>query len=195
MSEELLVINTENVVKQTEVINPLPLYGEEFQMLDDEIPLYRDPLPNPIMNKLVERLKLTLKLYGGIGLSANQCGVYERVFVIGHGEFQMVCINPKILEISEETIRSDEGCLSYPGLFVKIERPAAIKVEFTTETGEVKQMTLEGLTARCFLHETEHMNGQRFVRHVKPVAMRLARQKQSKRIKKVIREQKNALHV
>ena len=195
MSEELLVINTDNVVKQTEVIDPLPLYGEEFDMLDDEIPLYTDPLPNPVMNKLVERLKLTMKLYGGIGLSANQCGVYQRVFVLGHGDFQLVCINPKVLEVSEETIKSDEGCLSYPGLFVKIERPAAIKVEFMTETGEVKQMMLEGLTARCFLHEVEHMNGRRFVEHVKPVAMRLARQKQIKRVKKVTRAHKNGLHV
>jgi len=195
MSDEVLVINTDNVVKQTEIVEPLPLYGEGFEMLDDEIPLYTDPLPNPVMNKLVERLKLTMKLYGGIGLSANQCGVYQRVFVLGHGDFQLVCINPKVLEVSEETIKSDEGCLSYPGLFVKIERPAAIKVEFMTETGGVKQMTLEGLTARCFLHEVEHMNGRRFLQHVKPVAMRLARQKQIKRVKKVTRAQKNALHV
>jgi len=195
MSDEVLVINTDNVVKQTEIVEPLPLYGEGFEMLDDEIPLYTDPLPNPVMNKLVERLKLTMKLYGGIGLSANQCGVFERVFVLGHGDFQLVCINAKVLEVSEETIKSDEGCLSDPGLFVKIERPAAIKVEFMTETGEVKQMTLEGLTARCFLHEVEHMNGRRFLQHVKPVAMRLARQKQIKRVKKVTRAQKNALHV
>lgn len=195
MSEELLVINTDNAVKQTEIVEPLPLYGEGFGMLDDEIPLYSDPLPNPLMNKLVERLKLTMKLYGGIGLSANQCGVYQRVFVMGHGDFQIVCINPKVLEVSEQTTKSLEGCLSYPGLFVKIDRPSKIKVEFTTETGEVKQMELEGLTARCFLHELEHMNGRRFTEHVKPVAMQLARQRQIKRVKKVTRAQKNGLHV
>ena len=195
MSDELLVINTDNAIKQTEVVEPLPLYGEEYGMLDDEIPLYTDILPNPLMSKLVERLKLTMKLYGGIGLSANQCGVYQRVFVIGHGDFQLVCINPKVTEISEEKIKSDEGCLSYPGLFVKIERPAAVKVEFTTETGEVKQTMLEGLTARCFLHELEHLNGRRFTHHVKPVAMRLARQRQMKRIKKVTRAQKNELRI
>lgn len=195
MSDELLVINTDNAIKQTEVVEPLPLYGEEYGMLDDEIPLYTDILPNPLMSKLVERLKLTMKLYGGIGLSANQCGVYQRVFVIGHGDFQLVCINPKVTEISEEKIKSDEGCLSYPGLFVKIERPAAVKVEFTTETGEVKQTMLEGLTARCFLHELEHLNGRRFTHHVKPVAMRLARQRQMKRVKKVTRAQKNELRI
>ena len=195
MSDELLVINTDNAIKQTEVVEPLPLYGEEYGMLDDEIPLYADVLPNPLMSKLVERLKLTMKLYGGIGLSANQCGVYQRVFVIGHGDFQLVCINPKVTEISEEKIKSDEGCLSYPGLFVKIERPAAVKVEFTTETGEVKQTMLEGLTARCFLHELEHLNGRRFTHHVKPVAMRLARQRQMKRVKKVTRAQKNELRI
>ncbi len=153
MSDELLVIDTSKAVSQNEVIEPLPLYGEGFEMLYKSIPEYTDVLPNPLMNKLVQRLKLTMKLYNGIGLSANQCGVYQRVFVIGHGDYQLVCINPKITHVSEQIEKGNEGCLSYPALFVKIERPLAINVEFTTETGENKQLKLEGLTARCFMHE------------------------------------------
>jgi len=195
MSDELLVIDTSKAVSQNEVIEPLPLYGEGFEMLYKSIPEYTDVLPNPLMNKLVQRLKLTMKLYAGIGLSANQCGVYQRVFVIGHEDYQLVCINPKVTHVSEQIEKSNEGCLSYPGLFVKIERPLAINVEFTTETGENKQMKLEGLTARCFMHELEHMNGQSFIQHVKPVALSIAKEKQKKRIKKVTRAQKNGIRI
>jgi len=195
MSDELLVIDTSKAVSQNEVIEPLPLYGEGFEMLYKSIPEYTDVLPNPLMNKLVQRLKLTMKLYAGIGLSANQCGVYQRVFVIGHEDYQLVCINPKVTHVSEQIEKSNEGCLSYPGLFVKIERPLAINVEFTTETGENKQLKLEGLTARCFMHELEHMNGQSFIQHVKPVALSIAKEKQKKRIKKVTRAQKNGIRI
>jgi peptide deformylase len=195
MSDELLVIDTSKAISQNEVIEPLPLYGEGFEMLYKSIPEYTDILPNPLMNKLVQRLKLTMKLYAGIGLSANQCGVYQRVFVIGHGDYQLVCINPKVTHVSEQIEKSNEGCLSYPGLFVKIERPLAINVEFTTETGENKQLKLEGLTARCFMHELEHMNGQSFIQHVKPVALSIAKEKQKKRIKKVTRAQKNGIRI
>lgn len=195
MSDELLVIDTSKAVSQNELIEPLPLYGEGFEMLYKSIPEYTDVLPNPIMNKLVQRLKLTMKLYAGIGLSANQCGVYQRVFIIGHEDYQLVCINPKVTHVSEQIEKSNEGCLSYPGLFVKIERPLAINVEFTTETGENKQLKLEGLTARCFMHELEHMNGQSFIQHVKPVALNVARDKQKKRIKKVTRAQKNGIRI
>jgi len=195
MSDELLVIDTSKAVTQNEVVEPLPLYGEGFEMLYKSIPEYTDVLPNPLMNKLVQRLKLTMKLYAGIGLSANQCGVYQRVFVIGHGDYQLVCINPKITHVSEQIEKSNEGCLSYPGLFVKIERPLAINVEFTAETGENKQMKLEGLTARCFMHELEHMNGRSFIQHVKPVALSIAKDKQKKRIKKVTRAQKNGIRI
>ncbi len=195
MSDELLVIDTSKAISQNEVIEPLPLYGEGFEMLYKSIPEYTDVLPNPLMNKLVQRLKLTMKLYAGIGLSANQCGVYQRVFVIGHEDYQLVCINPKVTHVSEQIEKSNEGCLSYPGLFVKIERPLAINVEFTTETGENKQLKLEGLTARCFMHELEHMNGQSFIQHVKPVALSMAKEKQKKRIKKVTRAQKNGIRI
>jgi peptide deformylase len=195
MSDELLVIDTSKAVTQNEIVEPLPLYGEGFEMLYKSIPEYTDILPNPLMNKLVQRLKLTMKLYAGIGLSANQCGVYQRVFVIGHEDYQLVCINPKVTHVSEQIEKSNEGCLSYPGLFVKIERPLAINVEFTTETGENKQLKLEGLTARCFMHELEHMNGQSFIQHVKPVALSIAKEKQKKRIKKVTRAQKNGIRI
>ena len=172
------------------IVEPLPLYDENHPMLRMKIPEFNGSLPDPEITDLAARLKMTMKLYGGVGLSANQCGMYERMFVIGTDQFQMVCINPKIVENGEETIKGNEGCLSFPGLFLKVERPESIVAEWTNENGEVKRTLLSGLTARCFQHELDHLNGIKFVEHVKPVALKIARQKQDKVIKKHIRNSK-----
>jgi peptide deformylase len=187
---DILTINTEQNVIKEEVFQPLPLYDDTLPMLESEIPEYNLRLPNPHMTKLSSQLRMTMKKFGGIGLSANQCGVYERVFVIGTEHFQFTCINPKIIEKSETLIKSEEGCLSYPGLYLKIERPEWIVAEFTDEEGEVKQMRFEGITARCYQHELDHMNGKKFVEYVGSVSMQMARKKQTKIMKKVIRGNK-----
>lgn len=189
---DLLTINTDAALHNKPVVveeeaNPLTLFGESFPLLGEVMPEYSAPLPNPTMNKFVKELKMTMKLYGGLGLSANQVGAKTRVFVIGTDQFQMVCINPKVLNVSADLAKDGEGCLSYPGLYLKIERPSWIEVEFTNEFGETKQTRLEGVTARCFLHELDHLNGVRFVQHVKPLALQMARQKQTKIIKKIKR--------
>lgn len=175
---------------KSKVIEPLKLYDENHPMLRQKIPEYTGPLPHPHITDLAAELKMTMKLFGGIGLSANQCGVFERMFVIGTDQFQMVCLNPKIIEVDAEIEKGNEGCLSFPGLFLKVERPASILAEWTTETGEIKQARLSGITARCFQHELDHLNGIKFVEHVKPVALQMARQKQEKIIKKHLRNSK-----
>jgi peptide deformylase len=185
---DVLTINTEDNIIRKETIEPLPLYDDKFAMLDDEIPDYGDPLPNPIMSELAQRLKMTMKKFGGLGLSANQCGVYERVFVIGHEDNAFICINPKVIEQSDELIREKEGCLSYPGMFLSVPRPKWVIAEFVNENGQTQQMRFEGLTARCYLHELDHMNGIKFVQHVGPVSIRMARDKQQKTIKKFQRQ-------
>jgi peptide deformylase len=188
---EVLTFNTEDDTIKSQQVEPLPLYDDNHIMLREVMPEYKEQLPNPIMNKLAARLKLTMKRYGGIGLSANQCGVYERVFVMGHEDNIFVCINPKVVEVSEDIAKEKEGCLSYPGMSLAIKRPSWIVAEFTNENGETQRMKFEGITARCYLHELDHMNGVRFVDHVGPVAIRLAKQKQEKIMKKFQRQFKN----
>jgi peptide deformylase len=190
---ETLIIDTVAAIGMPEQqvrVEPLPLYDENHPMLKVQIPEYKFDLPNPLMEMLVKRLKMTMKLYGGIGLSANQCGVFERVFVIGTDHFQIACINPRIIGQSPSTIKVEEGCLSFPGLHVKLDRPDWVEVEFTNEMGELKQMRLEGITARCFQHELDHMNGIRMIDHIGPVALQMARRKQDKIIKKIVRNKK-----
>jgi peptide deformylase len=190
---DILTIDTSAGVIKEEQIQPLPLFGENHVMLDDEIPEYVDPMPNVYMSNLIKRLKYTMKLYGGVGLSANQCGVYERVFVIGTDQFQMACINPKVLEVSEKLDKSNEGCLSFPGLFLSIPRPISVHAEFTDENGQIQRMWLDGLTARCYLHELDHMNGVKFTSKVGKVAMLQGRRKQEKVLKKFQRNRKNGV--
>jgi peptide deformylase len=191
MSEFLTIDTTSGVVTE-ERIEPLKLFDENHPMLSVPIPEYTEAIPNPSMNNLVARLKMTMKLYNGIGLSANQCGIFQRVFVIGTEHFQIACINPKVVAQSEELSKDNEGCLSFPGMFMKIDRPTWVDAEFYDETGALKQIRLEGLTAKCYLHELDHMNGVKFIEHAGPLAVQMARQRQGKLIKQMIRIQKNA---
>ena len=101
----------------------------------------------------------------GIGLSANQVGVPYRIFAMRGSPENFVCINPRVIMPSEETILLDEGCLSYPNLFVKIKRPRHVRVRFQTPNGETMTQMFTGISARCFLHEMDHMDGLVFYRH------------------------------
>lgn len=191
---EILTIDTTAGIQTTEKIDPLPLFGENYAMLLTVIPEYKDGFPAPALVTLAKRLKMTMKLYGGVGLSANQCGVSERMFVIGTDEFQMVCLNPKVIRQSETLVKNREGCLSFPALFFNVDRPDWIDVEYMDEYGAVKNNRLEGVSAQCFLHELEHLNGIKFTSHVKPVALQMARKKQNKTIKTIVRKAKNDRH-
>ena len=193
MSDIFTIDTEEGIVKQKEeVVEPLPLFNEDYPMLLQKIPEYDvTRLPNPVLGKLIKRLKMTMKLHGGIGLSANQCGVFERVFVIGANDAVWACINPKIINASPDLIRDREGCLSFPGLALNVERHSWVEAEFINEECKVVQMRFEGLTARCYQHELDHMNGIKFVEHVGPVALRMAKQKRDKVIKTIIRKRKH----
>jgi peptide deformylase len=186
---EILTIDTAAGLQQIEKVNPLPVHAEDYFMLSVPIPEYKGDFPNPAIVHLAKRLRTTMKMYSGLGLSANQCGVAERMFVIGTDDFQLVCINPKILD-EGPVVKDKEGCLSFPGLFLNVDRPSWIEAEFTDENGNVNQVKLQGLSARCFLHELDHLNGVRYTNLVKPLALKMARQKANKLVKKIIRDSK-----
>lgn len=188
MSDTFVIDTGSSITKESAELNPLPLYDENHTMLKHVVPEYDMALPNANMSKLIKRLKMTMKLYGGVGLSANQCGVFERVFVIGTDQFQITCINPRVIETITPPVKSNEGCLTFPGLFLNIPRSEKVEVEFLDENGVVRRLTLEGITARCFLHELDHMNGIRFVDHVGPVVLAQGRRKQTKIVKKITRK-------
>tara|TARA_R100000742_G_C4272918_1_gene92290 strand:+ start:1275 stop:1712 length:438 start_codon:yes stop_codon:yes gene_type:complete len=100
--------------------------------------------------------------YNGIGLSANQIGISERAFVmISDMENQetITCFNPKILKESKDQTVMEEGCLSYPDLYLKISRPSSVVVKYEDEGKKIHKIKLDGMIARIFQHEYDHMEG------------------------------------
>ena len=100
--------------------------------------------------------------HNGIGISANQIGIWERAFAmvrdLEHSEV-MVCFNPRIIKSYAEEVEMEEGCLSYPDLFLKITRPKKIIVKYEDVDKKIHKLKLDGLSARIFLHEYDHMEG------------------------------------
>ena len=98
----------------------------------------------------------------GIGISANQIGIWERAFAMVRdleNNEVMVCFNPRIIKSYSEEVEMEEGCLSYPDLFLKIKRPDKIVVKYEDENKKTHKIKLEGLASRVFQHEYDHMEG------------------------------------
>ena len=133
----------------------------------------------------------TMYKRNGICLAANQVGVPLRIFAM-HGDPATVVINPKIVEVSEELVLLEEGCLSFPGLFVKVKRPLWIKARFNYPNGQAKTFRFEGMTARVFQHEFAHLEGLTMLdftnKFYKDKALKVlsSREKALKKIEKVI---------
>ena len=100
--------------------------------------------------------------YNGVGLSPNQIRIKEReIVMISDMETQetITCFNPKVLKESKKLVKLEEGCLSYPDVFLDVDRPESIIVKYEDEGKEVHKVKLEGFIARIFLHEYDHMEG------------------------------------
>ena len=111
--------------------------------------------PGELANILVKEMNER----SGLGLSANQLGLPHRVFAM-RASPNLVCFNPRIVWASTETTVLEEGCLSFPNLVYKAKRPNAIRVRFATPNGEVTTKDFNGMTARVFQHEMDHMDGR-----------------------------------
>jgi len=118
---------------------------------------FQEPPFDPIefSNELVK----AMYEWNGLGLAANQVGVPYRVFAMRGQPQNFVCFNPRIVLPSSEQIILDEGCLSFPGLVVKVKRPRHIRVRFDTPNGDTRTETFIGMSARVFQHELDHLNG------------------------------------
>jgi peptide deformylase len=122
----------------------------------------------------------------GIGLAANQIGITKRVFTMGSNNiegfpFPFAAFNPKIVSVGSDEELSEEGCLSYPDLWLKVKRPANIIVEYQDSDSNTHTVEMSGLIARCFQHELDHLNGVCFVDKVSPMRLQLAMKKLRKR--------------
>lgn len=130
-----------------------------------------------------ENLENATRLFNGIGLSANQVGIDNRVFSIVFDKFSETFFDPKIVQYSDETVLFDEGCLSQPGVFIKLKRPKSVRIEYTTREGERITADFSGITARIIQHEYDHMEGTNFLRLASPMKRALALKKAVKKLK------------
>ena len=128
--------------------------------------------------ELKENLIETMKNFHGIGLSASQCGVMERVFVmysdVNKGEI-IACFNPRIISEGTEMVLMDEGCLTYPGMWLKVSRPDHVSCSFEDELGGIHEVTMMGLECRIFQHEMDHMEGTNFTKRVSKLKLDMSK--------------------
>jgi len=133
--------------------------------------LHKEATPY-VFDKPFQLQKLAVSMIGfmvdnnGIGLAAPQLGISKRLFVMKSDDFQdtfKYFFNPSVLESSKETNIDIEGCLSFPGKFLEVERPNWIKIEYYDYLGnKFADEELSGYTARCYLHELDHLDGITF---------------------------------
>ncbi len=148
------------------VLSPDPRLREKcrpIEAIDDEI------------RELAARMLDDMYAAEGVGLAAPQVGVLKRIVVIdvdypSADPNPYVLINPEIVEASEETVPFDEGCLSFPGISVSIERPRHVVVQAENLEGDLMQYeAADNLLAVCLQHEIDHLNGITMVDHLSPV--------------------------
>jgi peptide deformylase len=183
---EIIKFNTEDALKMQPVV---PQKAQVYNLVKETDPILKEVMPefdftNPPMNpiELASGLVDTCKYYKGYGLSANQCGFRHRVFVMGYGEEYVAFFNPKIIATRGE-VHMAEGCLSFPFLGLHITRPAEIDVEYFDYNGEKKTTKFNGISARCFQHELDHLNGIVYTEKVKPMALQSGMKKRNKLMK------------
>jgi peptide deformylase len=131
---------------------------------------------------VVEREMLeTMRVHNGIGLAANQVGLLRRVFVMKLQDGrEMGFFNPTILVGDNADIHGEEGCLSFPNLWLKIPRNDKITAMYLDNTGKRCIIELEGIDSRCFQHELDHLDGITFTEYVSSLKLQMARKKQRK---------------
>ena len=156
---------------------PDPILRERMPDFD-----FKNPTEDP--KQLEKDMLETMYAAGGIGLSANQVGKRVRMFVIGNAaepEKGEAFFNPQVVASTEELDNLDEGCLSFPGIYVKIKRPKAIKARWQNSSGEWQESEFRGNDCKCFLHELDHLEGITYQDRISTLKWALAVKKTKKR--------------
>ncbi|GAB4473988.1 MAG: peptide deformylase [Burkholderiaceae bacterium] len=136
------------------------------------------------LRKLAADMAETMYAAPGVGLAATQVDVHERLIVVDVSETKdrlHVLVNPEIVWASEETVVCEEGCLSVPGIYDEVRRPAKVRVRAQDVQGETFELDCEGLLAVCVQHEMDHLLGKVFVEYLSPLKQERIRTKLKKR--------------
>ena len=137
----------------------LQLTPNTHPILHERVKPCSKDLDRPEMSRI---LKENMMHYDGVGLSANQIGISERVFIMMlnmETEETITCFNPRIIKRYEDDVWCEEGCLSFPDEIINIQRPDRIVVKYEDEDKKDHKIKLSGMAARVFLHEFDHLEG------------------------------------
>ena len=132
----------------------------------------------------------TMYAHEGVGLAATQVDVHERLIVMDISETHdqpVVLINPEIVSASDDVAVAEEGCLSVPSIYDKVERPARVTVRALGRDGQPFEMQAEGLTAVCVQHEMDHLRGKVFVEYLSSLKRDRIRTKMLKKTRDELR--------
>jgi len=135
------------------------------------------------IHRLVADMLETMYANEGVGLAATQVDVHERLLVMDtseHHDQPLVLINPQIVQASAEMFVAEEGCLSVPQIFDKVERHKTVTVRALDRHGVTFDLDAEGLTAVCVQHEMDHLLGRVFVEYLSPLKREMVRKKLAK---------------
>lgn len=118
------------------------------------------------LRTLISQMIATMNASDGVGLAAPQIGISERIIIVKDANQDHGFINPEIVKKSKEREIEEEGCLSLPGIFVKVKRSTTIHVVAKTAQGKVVRISAKGLGARIFQHEIDHLNGKLIINRI-----------------------------
>jgi len=172
----------------------LDLLPEDHPMLKTEAERFDFENPPMDATELFQNLKDTMIANHGVGLAAPQVGIPYQAFVLGdpsNPDSVFSVFNPKIVHSAGDVLM-EEGCLTFPGLFIKIKRASGIRARFSGHDGYVETMDFNGYTARIFLHEYDHLQGVRFVDIASKLRIERAKKQKSKLDRKRKHNEQNA---
>lgn len=135
--------------------------------------------------ELVKAMTKIMFENNGIGLAAPQVGVMKRLFIMGNSDRLFVCINPEIIEVSGE-VMDQEGCLSFPDLWLHVKRYEVVKGKYYNATGEEVIKDFPGLIGRVYQHERDHLDGICFDTRTAKLSLELAKNRRKKKKKSKI---------
>ena len=171
--------NTEPQSRIDLVIKYTPVEAHILAQISEPVTDFGDEL-----KQLVDKLAASLYFYEAMGISAIQIGTPQQVFLVRTtADSYAVFVNPEIVNVSTGTDIQNEGCLSFPGIFVPVERPVNISVKYQTIDGSWEAVQLTGIQARCFLHERDHLMGKTFLDRVSLLKKTLVLAKMKKAVK------------
>jgi peptide deformylase len=138
-----------------------------------------DALPTALA--VANTLKEAMRHYNGVGLAANQVGIDIRACVVDLHPLPLVLFNPLVTWLSAETKLIEEGCLTFPDIWLKISRPRECQIAYDDEQGHRRVLDLTGMEARIALHEVDHLDGLTFTDRVSRLKLSMARKKMQKK--------------